>query len=172
MLLRLERLLLDLAVLAVIGLGGLITATVLLRTLFNSGVPDAIVIVAELMVAAIVLPAAAVTANRAHIAVEVVTNRLPPRAQDGLIVFGTCFGLIALAPLIYAGWREAASALADGGYFFGELNLPRWPGRVIFLFGVSLCWLRLLVMLVRDVGHLRRGERIPQDTPAHLVEEA
>ncbi len=56
MLRRIEQLLLDLAVVAVIGLGVLITATVLLRVFFNSGVPDAIVMVRELMVAAIVLP--------------------------------------------------------------------------------------------------------------------
>ena len=56
MLRRIERLLLDLAVFAVIGLGVLITASVLLRITVNSGIPDTIVIVRELMVVAIVLP--------------------------------------------------------------------------------------------------------------------
>ncbi len=172
MLHRLEKLLLDLAAVAVIGLGLLITATVVLRAGFNSNVPDGIVLVRELMVAAIVLPLGAVTANRAHIAVEVLTNRMPRKAQDWLLVFGTAFGLMALSPLIYAGWREAAHAIVDGGYFFGDLNLPRWPGRVIFLFGVSVCWLRLLVMLVSDLGHIRRGEPIPTARNPHQIEEA
>ena len=171
MLHRLEKLLLDLAVVAVLGLGLLITAQVAMRTFLNSAVPDAIVMVGELMVAAIVLPLAAVTANRAHIAVEVVSNRLPQRAQDALLVFGTLFGLLALAPLIYSGWREAHEALVEGGYFFGDLNMPRWPGRVIFLFGVTLCWIRLALMLVRDVGRMRRGESIPAAEPVHRVEE-
>lgn len=157
MLRRIELLLLDLAVVAVIGLGLLITTTVLLRVFFNSGVPDAIVMVRELMVAAIVLPLAVTTAQRAHIAVEFVANRLPETGQKALIVLGSVFGLLALAPLIYAGWREAAHAMTSGGFFFGELMLPKWPGRVIFLIGMSFCWLRLALMVVADLRAMRRG---------------
>jgi TRAP-type C4-dicarboxylate transport system permease small subunit len=157
MLRRIEKLLLDLAVVAVIGLGVVITTTVLLRVFFNSGVPDAIVMVRELMVAAIVLPLAVTTAQRAHIAVEFISNRLPENAQKTLIVMGSVFGLLALAPLIYAGWREAVHAMTSGGFFFGELMLPKWPGRVIFLLGISFCWLRLFLMVVADVRAMRRG---------------
>lgn len=114
MLRRIERLLVDLAIISVLGLGVLITATVLLRAFFNSGVPDAIVMVAELMVAAVILPLAATTANRAHIVVEFVSNRMPPRVRDGLVVFGSIFGLLALAPLIWAGWREVTHTIASG----------------------------------------------------------
>ena len=158
MLRRIERLLVDLAIISVLGLGVLITATVLLRAFLNSGVPDAIVMVAELMVAAVILPLAATTANRAHIVVEFVSNRMPPRVRDGLVVFGSIFGLLALAPLIWAGWREVTHTIASGGYFFGDLNLPKWPGRVIFLAGISFCWLRLAIMVWRDIGAMRRGE--------------
>ena len=162
MLERIERLLLDLAIIAVIGLGSLITATVLLRVFFNSGVPDAIVMVRELMVAAIVLPLAVTTAQRAHIAVEFVSNRLPETGRKALVVLGSVFGLLALAPLIYAGWREALLAITSGGYFFGELMLPKWPGRVIFLVGMSFCWLRLLLMVLADIGAIRRGEPLSE----------
>ena len=74
-----------------------------------------------------------------------------------LIVFGSIFGLLALAPLIWAGWREVVSAVEGGSYFFGDLNLPKWPGRVIFLVGISFAWLRLAVMVWHDIGALRRG---------------
>ncbi|WP_269586120.1 TRAP transporter small permease [Roseibium sp. Sym1] len=163
MLRRIERLLVDLSIVSVLGLGLLITANVVLRAAFNSGIPDSTVVVAELMVAAVVLPLAATTANRAHIAVEFVANQLPPRVGDGLIVFGSVFGLIALTPLIYAGWREAAHALEAGSFFFGELHLPKWPGRVIFLAGMVFCWLRLLVMVVDDIRTLRSGGRLSAD---------
>ncbi len=162
MLRRIEKLLLDLAVISVIGLGGLITTTVLMRVFLNSGVPDAIVMVRELMVAAIVLPLAVTTAQRAHIAVEFVSNRLPENAQKALVVLGSVFGLLALAPLIYAGWREVVHAMTSGGFYFGELMLPKWPGRVIFLVGISFCWLRLLLMVIADVGAMRRGEALSE----------
>lgn len=139
MLRRIERLLLDLAVFAVIGLGVLITASVLLRITVNSGIPDTIVIVRELMVVAIVLPLAVATLERAHIVVEFLSNKMPTRVQDWLIVGGSIFGLFALSPLIFAGWRETVHTIESGAFFFGQLNLPKWPGRVIFLIGISFC---------------------------------
>lgn len=165
MLRRIERLLVDLSIIAVMGLGLVITANVLIRTLFNSGVPDTTFIVAELMVAAVILPLAATTAARAHIAVELIANQMPVRIHDGLIVFGSIFGLLAFAPLIWAGWREAAHAFEAGSFFFGELHLPKWPGRVIFLIGISFCWLRLAVMVVKDIHTMRAGGHLSDDHP-------
>ena len=170
MLRRVEKLLLDLAVFAVIGLGVLITASVLLRATVNSGIPDTIVIVRELMVVAIVLPLAVATLDRAHIVVEFLSNKLPPRAQDWLIVWGGVFGLFALSPLIYAGWREAVHTIESGSFFFGQLNLPKWPGRVVFLIGVSFCWLRLLLMVIGDIRTIRAGGSVV--APEHEHEES
>ena len=172
MLRRIERLLVDLSIAAVLGLGLLITANVLLRALFNTGVPDSTILVAELMVAAVVLPLAATTTQRAHIAVELIAKRLPRKVSDGLIVFGTLFGLIALAPLIWAGWRETLGAIEKSSFFFGELQLPKWPGRVIFLVGMSVCWVRLLVMAVGDIRTLRAGGQISDgENPGHGTSE-
>ncbi|KAF0676872.1 TRAP transporter small permease [Profundibacterium mesophilum] len=170
MLARLERLLLDLAVIAVIGLGLLITLSVILRATLNSGIPDTVVMVTELMVAAIVLPLAATTAARAHIVVEFVSNYLPWRAQDWLVVFGSAVGLAALAPLIWAGWREALHVIESGSFFFGQLSLPKWPGRVIFLFGISFCWIRLAVMMLGDIAAIRAGRPVIERAP-HIPQE-
>ncbi|WP_420409812.1 TRAP transporter small permease [Hoeflea sp.] len=162
MLRRIERLLTDLSVIAVLGLGAMITANVLMRTLFNSGVPDTTVIVAELMVAAVILPMAATTAARAHIAVELLANQMPLRVHDALIIFGSIFGLVALAPLIWAGWRELTHAIEAGSFFFGDLHLPKWPGRLIFLIGISFCWLRLAIMVAGDIRTVRAGGRLSE----------
>ncbi|KQB95563.1 TRAP transporter small permease [Primorskyibacter sp. S187A] len=167
MLRRIERLLLDLAVFAVIGLGVLITASVLLRITVNSGIPDTIVIVRELMVAAIVLPLAVATLERAHIVVEFLSNKMPTRVQDWLIVGGSIFGLFALSPLIFAGWRETVHTIESGAFFFGQLNLPKWPGRVIFLIGISFCWLRLLLMVIGDIRTIRSGGSVIKPTHEH-----
>lgn len=157
MLERIEKLLLELAVLAVLALGLLITTSVVLRVFFNSGVPDTIVMVRELMVAAIVLPLAAASSARAHIVVEFLTNQFPARMQGWFVVFGTAFGVLALSPLIYAGWKETLHAMQSGGFYFGQLQLPKWPGHLLFLVGMSFCWLRLLLLVVGDVKSLRAG---------------
>ncbi len=171
MLSRIEKLLLDLAVIAVIGLGLLITTSVVLRVTLNSGVPDTIVMVRELMVAAIVLPLAATAAARGNIVVEVLSERLPYRAQDWLVVFGSVVGLFALAPLIWAGWNEAIHTFESGSFFFGQLSLPKWPGRMIFLVGVSLCWLRLLIQVAGDVASIRAGRRVLETDALHSPHE-
>ncbi|SDF22874.1 TRAP transporter small permease [Limimaricola pyoseonensis] len=160
MLSRIEKLLLDLAVIAVIALGLLITVSVVLRATLNSGIPDTIVMVRELMVAAIVLPLASTAAARANIVVEVISERLPRRTQDWLVVLGSAVGLLALAPLIWAGWREAVHTLESGSFFFGQLSLPKWPGRVLFLFGVTFCWIRLAVQMTGDISTIRSGGHV------------
>lgn len=167
-----ERFLLDLAGVAIVALGVLITASVVLRVTLNSGVPDTVVMVGELMVAAILLPLAATVAARANIVVEVLTQHFPRRVQDWLIVFGGVFGLLALLPLIWAGWHEASSALADGGFYFGQLSLPKWPGRVLFLFGIAFCWLRLALQVGADLRTILAGGHIDTDTGAVLQEDA
>lgn len=169
MLARIERLLLDLSVAAIASLGLLIALNVALRAGLNTGIPDAIVMVRELMVAAIVLPLAAATAARAHIVVEVLSKRLPGRAQDWLVVLGSVLGVLALLPLIFAGYREAAKTLADGSFFFGELMLPKWPGRVAFLIGMGFCALRLAVLAVQDVRTIRAGGHVVARTTSDVM---
>jgi TRAP-type C4-dicarboxylate transport system permease small subunit len=171
MLARIERLLLDLAVAAIAALGLLIAANVALRAALNTGIPDAIVMVQELMIAAILLPLAAATAARAHIVVEVLTKRLPGRVQDWLVVLGSVIGLLALAPLLWAGWREAVKTIESGSFFFGELMLPKWPGRVAFLVGLGFCALRLAVLAVQDVATIRAGGHVVPRTTSDVMGE-
>ena len=163
-----ERTLLDLSVLALIALGLVIFANVVARALFGTSVPDAIILVRELMVAAVILPMAAATAARSHVAVTFVSDRLPRRMRSRLIVLGHVAGLLALTPLIYAAWRVAGQAFASGEFYYGDLNIPRWPGVTLFLAGLALMWVRLAVLLAGDLGQLRRGDAI-LDADGHEV---
>ena len=152
-----ERTLLDLAVLALIALGLVIFANVAMRAFWGTSVPDAIILVRELMVAAILLPMAAATAARSHVAVTFLSDRMPPRLRATLIVLGHVVGLLALMPLIYASWRVAGQAFASGEFYYGDLNLPRWPGVALFMAGLLLMWVRLAMLLVGDLRQLRHG---------------
>ena len=153
-----ERTLLDLAVLALIALGLVIFANVAMRAFWGTSVPDAIILVRELMVAAILLPMAAATAARSHVAVTFLSDRMPVRVRSRLIVLGHVIGLLALIPLIYASWRVTGQAWRSGEFYYGDLNLPRWPGIALFLIGLALMWVRLAILLVGDVAQLRRGD--------------
>lgn len=162
MLHRLEKIFVDISTAAVILLALLIFADVIALNVFNSSVPDTIVIVRELMVLAIVMPLAAATAHRAHISVEFLTNKLPDRLVGWFIVFGSLFGLLALTPILYSGGREFLHQWTMGSVFYGDLNLPQWPGRLAFIIGIALAWLRLLVMVIGDGLTLLRGGVLTQ----------
>jgi len=160
MLFRLESILLALGAVAVVLLGVLITSNVVARSVLGTSIPDSVIIVQELMVAAILLPLAATTASRAHICVEFVSNKFGPYTKSWLIVLGSFIGLLALTPLIYAGWREFTSNWTSGSFYFGDLALPKWPGKFLFILGIGACWLRLLELIVRDTRTILAGGNV------------
>jgi len=163
MLVNLEKVLLGLGALAVILLGALITSNVIARALFATSVPDSVTMVRELMVAAILLPLAAATAARAHVSVAFVSDRFNPRLRSWLIVLGSVMGLFALSALIYAGGRELIGAWEKGSFYFGDLNLPKWPGRLLFVIGIGACWLRLAELAWRDTRTILAGGEVSDD---------
>lgn len=165
MLNRIETLFVDVATASIILLALMIFADVIALNLFKASVPDAVIIVRELMVLAIIMPLAAATTQRAHISVEFLTNMLPDRVVNVFVIFGSLFGVFALAPLIYSGGKELLHQINTGSAFYGDLNLPQWPGRLAFVIGITLCWLRLLVMVISDLATVWRGGSL--DTSAH-----
>ncbi len=170
---KLENLFLQLSVTAIILLTLMITGNVVARALFDTGLPDSIVIVRELMVVAIVMPLAMATATRSHVVVEFLADRFPLRMRGWLIVFGSFMGVLALAPLIWAGGRELLHTIETGEYFFGDVGLPQWPGRLAFLLGLVVCWVRLLVLMGQDIQALRRNDlRFAASHPPEEEEEA
>jgi TRAP-type C4-dicarboxylate transport system permease small subunit len=154
---KFENVLLGLGALAVILLGVLIAGNVIARAVFGTSIPDSITLVRELMVAAILLPLAAATAARAHVVVEFISDRMGARTKSWLIVLGSVVGMLALAPLLYAGGRELVSNWTSGSFYFGDIGLPKWPGRALFLLGIGACWLRLLTLAVGDTRTILRG---------------
>lgn len=166
---KLEHVLLGLAALAVILLGALIAGNVVARAVFGTSFPDSVIMVQELMVAAILLPLAAATAQRAHVCVEFISDRMGPRIRSWLIVLGSIVGLCALTPLLYAGWRELVSNWNSGSFYFGDLGLPKWPGRLLFLIGLGACWIRLFELAVRDSHTILSGGVVDDK---HQVTEA
>jgi TRAP-type C4-dicarboxylate transport system permease small subunit len=163
MLINLEKILLGLGAIAVILLGVLITTNVVARAVFSGNVPDSVTMVRELMVAAITLPIAAATAARAHVSVAFISDRFGPRLRSWLIVIGSVVGMIALAPLIYASGREFLSVWEKGSFFYGDLNLPKWPGRLLFVVGITATFARLAELAVRDTRTILAGGTVSDE---------
>jgi len=137
--------------LCITALALLITATVAGRWLLGSEVPDSEVMVRELMIGAVILPLAIVTGQRAHIAVEFVYNMFPTRLQRILTPLAAIVGILAILPLMLKSAEEAWATYQRGSFFFGDLELPQWPGHTLFFVGFVLLGLRLVVQLANDV---------------------
>ncbi len=165
-----ERIMLELAVVSALALALVITVNVLARAIFGWTVPDVVIIVRELMIPTIMLPLAAATANRAHIAVTFVTDRMSPATRGRMIILGWVIALIALVPLIYASGRDLTGSWVSGEFYDGQLGIPRWPMRAVFLLGLVVMWVRLAMIAGADLSELRRtGTVVEQD---HSEEEA
>ncbi len=148
---KLEGVLVILSICSILGICFIITATIFGRFLFGLSIPDDVIIVRELMIGAVVLPLGYVAAERAHIVVEVFTSRLAEHWQALLNLLASFLGSLLLLPILYGGYLGFTSVVSDGNYFFGELNLPEWPGRLMFLVGYSVFILRLFVLTGTDV---------------------
>lgn len=147
---KLEGVLVALSICCILAICMIITVTIFGRFLFNVSVPDDVVMVRELMIGAVVLPLAYVAAERMHIMVEVFTGYMPDSWQPALNLLGSLTGCLMLLPILYGGYLNFESAALDESYFFGELSLPEWPGRLAFLIGYVAFILRLLVLTGED----------------------
>lgn len=165
-----ERIMLEFAVVSTLALALAITANVLGRQFFGLAVPDIVIIVRELMIPTIVFPLAAATANRAHIAVTFVTDRMSPRTRGRLIIFGWFVALLAMLPLLYASWRNLSGSWASGEFYDGLLGIPRWPMKLAFLLGLLMMTIRLVLVALEDISQLRRTGTVT--VPSHAEEES
>lgn len=151
MLKLIERGALLVAGLCIVTLGLMITLTVVSRNLFGWGIPDDVVIVRELMVGAVFLPLAYVTAGYSHITINFLFKRLGTHAKLWLLAIGSLISLLILLPLAVSAWQGFFHAASSGAYFFGDLELPEWPGRFAFFAGAALFIIRLSIICVTDI---------------------
>lgn len=147
----LERLLLTLSAASILAICAIIFLGVFTRAVFNWSLPDAEIIVRDLMIASIILPLAYVSAERSHIAVDVFVNQMPARARPWIDLLGTAVGFLVLLPIAYGGWKGFSTAWLDGNYYYGEFDLPEWPGKLAFFLGYAVFVLRLLSLLIADL---------------------
>ena len=86
----------------------------------------------------------------AHIMVEVFTNHMPDWIQPWLDFLASIIGFLVLLPIAYGGYVGLVEAIQDEAYFFGDLELPEWPGRLTFFVGYFVFAVRLANLVFHD----------------------
>ena len=129
----------------------LTSADVVLR-LFRHPIPGTYEIVCMLGVVVISFSLAYTSAEKGHIAVEFLVQKLPPRMQAGITVFNNFVATILFALI---GWQSIAyaSSLKESGEVSLTLQMPMHP----FVYGISIgCGLLCLVLTVEMVKSFRK----------------
>lgn len=145
-----ERAAIAVAAAAIVAAGALIVAGVALRYVGRPGIPDAELFVRDLMIVACVVPLAAVAGRRGHIVVDLLVRRFPPRVARAVDVATAVLSFGFLVPIVWSGVQNLAIAWTRDSYYDGSLELPEWPGRLVFLVGFTVFLARSLHRLVTD----------------------
>ncbi len=100
-----------------------------------------------------------------HIAVDLLTSRLPEKAARACLLVAWVLSCIILVWLIYATYGRAASAFAGGEIRMGLVNWPLWPARWAIVVGLT----SFLLVAVVNVVRLLRGQPVLGDEELHQI---
>ncbi len=151
-----ETMFLKISMLTTVLLLALICLSVAGRTFFHLPIPDDVVLAENMMPIIIALPFAYATARRAHIEVEVFTAWLPKKYFQALSAFAHLIALVIFSTILWCVWRGVVKDWNSGQYYEGELYLPVWPAKLVFVIAVALFCIRLLLNLLEDLNLKKR----------------
>ena len=155
-----------LACAALLLMGFIVTASVIGRVVFNMPVPDDLIMVGLLMVCVIVLPLAFIERTDGHIAVTIIADRLPLRLQYGFRLLGNILFIAFFGTMGFMLALKVPGEFSEDLYYDGQLDIPTWPMKAMFVFGVAVLVARCLVSLGRNARSVASG-RAPDRPPAH-----
>lgn len=157
-----------LACAALLLMGSIVTASVIGRVAFNMPVPDDLIMVGLLMVCVIVLPLAYIERTDGHITVTVIADLLPVRVQYALRVLGNVLFVGFFGTMGYMLALKVPGEYAENLYYDGQLHIPTWPMKAMFVFGVAVLVARCLVSLWKNTRAVISG-RAP-DADSHRLD--
>jgi len=137
----------------------LTTADAILRYLFSGGIPGSYHLNEFLLVAMIALPLAKCQENQAHIRVDFLVARIPPKIFTIIELVTLSFALVLFAVATYTTGQGAIQSYFQGDYVLSTINYPKWPVRSFIPIGTGCLTLRLLLDVVT---HFRALFRHPE----------
>lgn len=155
-------------------MGGIMTASVLGKELFLRPIPDDLLMIGLLNVGVIALPLAYVECSRGHIAVTITTDWMGVRVLGALRAFGALAMGVFFGSIGYMVSIRMPTEIARGAYYDGILQIPTWPMKAVFGFGILLLVLRLIASIVGGIHTAITGIDTPPDEPHasdHVGEE-
>lgn len=88
-----------------------------------------------------------------HVAVDLLTSRLPKRVATVTIIAGLLVAEAVIAWAVYATWIQALSSVDIREARYGITSVPIWPARLMIPIGLFL----LLFEIAIDISEVIRG---------------
>lgn len=95
--------------------------------------------------------------RRAHIRVELIYLRTPPRVQAALDVLAGLCGLIFFGLLLWQATNEALYSYQIDEATVGLIRFPLYPARFVLAAGTGLLVLRLALDVLQDIPRIATG---------------
>ena len=133
------------------------SADVLGRYLFNRPVSGTYEIFGVLLPCIVLLGLAYAQAERAHVRITMVLERLPPFLQR---IFNILTTLIAIVITILIGWHgfELSMQFLDSGKLIDTIFVPKWIPQLVVPLGALALFLVLLVQLTEYLVKLGKRD--------------
>jgi TRAP-type C4-dicarboxylate transport system permease small subunit len=131
--------------LIVLALMIVVTADVIMRSLFNYPLPNSYEYMELGMVFIVYLGAAQVQREKRHIAIDALVKTLWPRPRALAEMFGCLIGLVLMAAIGWWGAQAAWNSYVTSEYIGSVARLPVLPARLALMAGVLVLSLRLLI---------------------------
>jgi len=145
-----------LAAVLVVAITGIVGFAVVMRYVLNQPQSWTDELVSYLLVMIIMLGAAEVLRRGEHIAVDILTERLSPRARRWVEVWGMAAVLFVAVVVGISGWKVAAFSRMMGIVSEGYMEVPIWLPQTLVPIGMAMLGLaalaRLLQLLVEGGG--------------------
>lgn len=151
--------------LIVLALMIVVTADVIMRSLFNYPLPNSYEYMELGMVFIVYLGAAQVQREKRHIAIDALVKALPPRGRALAEMLGCLIGLVLMTAIGWWGAQAAWNSYVTSEYIGSVARLPVLPARIALMAGVLVLSLRLLIDTARYARRI-----VKPDGPTPIME--
>ena len=150
----------------VVILMAMVVADIFGRKVLNKPVPMSYEVGAFMLVFIVFMGLAYSQRQRAHIRVEFLTLRMPPRLRAVMDLVAFTLGIAIYGAIFYQTFKWSYHSFEIGEYVAGLVNIPKWPSQFAVAFGALLISLQFLsdwVNRFAEVLVLFRAPRLSED---------
>jgi TRAP-type C4-dicarboxylate transport system permease small subunit len=150
------------AVLAMMLIGG----TDVVTTLFGLPIPGAVELIQVLMVLVIFLALPEVELRRQHIAIDLVSERMPLSVRRAFALLGNVLSLCFYGAMAWQAWKLFWGSWTIREYATGLVAFPLYPAKGLFALGLTVVAVAALANVLKVPGPQREAA----ETKAEIVE--